>query len=32
MNKKYKEFNPGDNDLKSSIRELKEYTDNMFSS
>lgn len=32
MNKKYKEFNPGDNDLKSSIKELKKYTDNMFSS
>lgn len=30
MNKKYKEFNPGDNDLIKSIEELKEYTNNMF--
>lgn len=30
MNKKYKEFNSGDNDLVKSIEELKEYTDNMF--
>lgn len=30
MNKKYKEFNSGDNDLVKSIEELKEYTNNMF--
>ncbi len=32
FNDNHKEFNLGDSDLMSSIRELKEYTDNMFSS
>lgn len=30
MNKKYKEFNPGDSALMDSIVELQKYTDNMF--
>lgn len=32
MNKKYKEFNPGDSALLDSIIELQKYTDNMLSS
>ena len=31
MNKKYKEFNPGDSALMDSIVELQKYTDNMLS-
>lgn len=30
MNKKYKEFNPGDSALMDSIVDLQKYTDNMF--
>ena len=32
MNKKYKEFNPGDSALLDSIIDLQKYTDNMLSS